>query len=613
MLKLINYEVLLPDKKIVIYEKQLLKKKLDVLSLKTRKLGSKYYRNSDEFQNEDMAYEAKQAFEKCSPSDILSISVGRKTDTVYIVYSEEYFNKLAKKTAIKGSNLSAILLNGAVILALAKYKRLIEFDNGIGNRIYDVALYDEMMANDMENKTFKTIYNMLIDANTAYYLELNFPELSKFAFVYMMSHNKRVYTHDSNFAIFDIDNVNYNNLEDARQLYVNTLAFIETFCKYQIIDDSLSEITYASDISSIVNTCFPFLIISKRKEIIDCYKLAALITDLLQKNDKLKHTKNGVKFASVSFLMQTAKINRIGNRSFDSVPYESITSFVKSNVSEDKTDFADVTQDFIDSQSEALRAVMKKSINKANSIAKSINASLTKAKIEKKNGSTFFLQTIEKYKKQIVDMEKMFKKVFTKIIPVNAFDGDVNFKMQQLAYLSSKTNESAKVYNYQKKELVDVDIIILRDISGSTDNVATEYAESVIMFLSAVNRIPGIRTMQIDYNDNAIVNKNFADSVDISCIYPAAVGGTDVTSAYKIVMKQRMKGKLKLMFVISDGDTFDKRAAKQCEETLNKMGVEIIKYAINGATLNDYKSVNVRDLHKEITAEVLKRRMLLNV
>jgi len=393
---------------------------------------------------------------------------------------------------------------------------------------------------------------------------------------------------------------------DANQLYCNIIEFIKKFCKYQVVDEELADIKHSEDFQKIINEIFPFLIISKRCGIIDCYKVAALVLNLLKQNDKFDSLASR---SSTEFVLNSMKMNP--QNVPDYIKYNN-DFFAKDMSNMSQLNVKVITKNMIDIQVGQTKDAMQGMVNKVNDLMKGIKASLDKVNLSKKNGSTFFLQTIDKYKHQISEMEKMFKKVFTKVVPVNAFDGDINFKKQQLAYLSSKTNEDAKVYNYQKKELVDVDIVILRDISSSTGDVEVPYAESVIMFLSAVNRIPGIRTMQIDYNESAKINKQFHESVDISCIYPVSNGGTDVASAYRVVLQQKLKGKLKLLFVISDGETFDKVIAKKMENVIENTGICIIKFAVNGATLDGYKSVNIKDLHNEITKEVLKRRMLVN-
>ena len=331
-----------------------------------------------------------------------------------------------------------------------------------------------------------------------------------------------------------------------------------------------------------------------------------MVLNLLKQNDKFDSLASQ---SSTKFVLNSMKMNPQNVPGY--IKYNN-EFFAKDMSNMSQFDIKVITRDMINMQVGQTKDAMQGMVNKVNDLMKGAKASLDKTNLPKKNGSTFFLQTIDKYKHQISEMEKMFKKVFTKVVPVNAFDGDINFKKQQLAYLSSKTNEDAKVYNYQKKELVDVDIIILRDISGSTEDVEVPYAESVIMFLSAVNRIPGIRTMQIDYNKSAKINKQFHESVDISCIYPVSNGGTDVASAYRVVLQQKLKGKLKLLFVISDGEIFDKVTAKKMENVMENAGICIIKFAVNGATLDGYKSVNIKDLHNEITKEVLKRRMMIN-
>ena len=82
---------------------------------------------------------------------------------------------------------------------------------------------------------------------------------------------------------------------------------------------------------------------------------------------------------------------------------------------------------------------------------------------------------------------------------IGAYDGDVNLKKQQEVYLASKTAEESRVYQYYLRRKVSVDIMIIRDVSGSTYRFEREYAEALIEILAAVNNFDGIRTLVIDF------------------------------------------------------------------------------------------------------------------
>lgn len=611
MLKLINYDILLPNRKIEIYEQNELKGKIALYACSTKNIPPARInfiprlKNVVEqtFQNYEIYEEAKYAYDSMPQNVVVNIQIGRNTKTVYVLYNKKVLQQMIEKSWMKNNKVLDIIINGAIIQTLAKYKLLEEFEKGVTQREFDIILNDQILSENYENQTFKQVFDAVVNANVLYYLEMNCQELAKFAYIFLSIYDEQTTVDGGTFPQVNPTNNKFDN--DAYLLYCNIVKFIKNFCKYQIIDEELANIKYSEDFQNIINKIFSFLIISKRCGIIDCYKVAALVLNLLKQNDKFDSLASQ---SSTEFILNTMKMNP---QNMNYVKYKK-EFFAKDVVNMSKADIKIITKNMIDVQDEQTKNAMQGMVNKANDLMKNIKASLDKVNLPKKNGSTFFLQTIDKYKRQISEMEKMFKKVFTKVVPVNAFDGDINFKKQQLAYLSSKTNEDAKVYNYQKKELVDVDIIILRDISGSTVDVEVPYAESVIMFLSAVNRIPGIRTMQIDYNESTKINKQFHESVDISCIYPVSNGGTDVASAYRVVLQQKLKGKLKLLFVMSDGETFDKVTAKKLENVMENAGICIIKFAVNGATLDGYKSVNIKDLHNEITKEVLKRRMMIN-
>lgn len=612
MLKLINYDILLPNRKIEVYERDELKDKIVLYYGSTKNIPPKRINFipklrdvvEQTFQNYEIYEEAKYVYNSMPERTVANIQIGRSTKTIYLLYNKKILQQMIKTSWMKNGKMLDIIVNGVIIQTLAKYKLLEEFEAGVTQREFDIILNNQILTENYDNSTFKQVFDAVINAKILYYLEMNYQELAKFAYIFSSIYDEPTIVDGKTFSQLNPTDNKFDN--DANQLYCNIIEFIKKFCKYQVVDKELVNIKYSEDFQKIINEAFPFLIISKRCGIIDCYKVAALVLNLLKQNDKFDSLASQ---SSTEFVLNSMKMNPQNVPGYIKYSNE---FFAKDVSNMPQFDIKVITKNMINMQVGQTKDAMQGMVNKANDLMKGIKASLDKVNLPKKNGSTFFLQTIDKYKHQISEMEKMFKKVFTKAVPVNAFDGDINFKKQQLAYLSSKTNEDAKVYNYQKKELVDVDIIILRDISGSTGDVEVPYAESVIMFLSAVNRIPGIRTMQIDYNESAKINKQFHESVDISCIYPVSNGGTDVASAYRVVLQQKLKGKLKLLFVISDGETFDKVTAKKLENVMENAGICIIKFAVNGATLDGYKSVNIKDLHNEITKEVLKRRMMIN-
>jgi hypothetical protein len=612
MLKLINYDILLPNRKIEVYEREELKEKIALYGGSTKNIPTARINFipklrdivEQTFQNYEIYEEAKYAYDSMPERTVANIQIGRNTKTIYLLYNKKILQQIIKTSWMKNGTMLDIIVNGIIVQTLAKYKLLEEFEAGVTQREFDIILNNQILTENYDNSTFKQVFDAVINAKILYYLEMNYQELAKFAYIFSSMYDEQTIIDGKTFSQLNPTDNKFDN--DANQLYCNIIEFIKKFCKYQIIDSELADIKYNEDFQKIINEVFPFLIISKRCGIIDCYKVAALVLNLLKQNDKFGSLASQ---NSTEFVLNSIKMNPQNVPGY--IKYNN-EFFAKDMSNMSQLDIKVITRNMINMQVGQTKDAMQGMVNKANDLMKGAKASLDKANLPKKNGSTFFLQTIDKYKHQISEMEKMFKKVFTKVVPVNAFDGDINFKKQQLAYLSSKTNEDAKVYNYQKKELVDVDIIILRDISGSTEDVETPYAESVIMFLSAVNRIPGIRTMQIDYNAGAKINKQFHESIDISYICPVSNGGTDVSSAYRVVLQQKLKGKLKLLFVISDGETFDKVTAKKLENVMENAGICIIKFAVNGATLDGYKSVNIKDLHNEITKEVLKRRMMIN-
>lgn len=93
--------------------------------------------------------------------------------------------------------------------------------------------------------------------------------------------------------------------------------------------------------------------------------------------------------------------------------------------------------------------------------------------------------------------------------------------------------------------------MIIRDVSGSTYRFEREYAEALIEILAAVNNFDGIRTLVIDFEGGAKVRKSFIDKAEQTSIVPLSGGGTNLLPAVRLLQEQVLKGKRRLLFLLS--------------------------------------------------------------
>lgn len=273
--------------------------------------------------------------------------------------------------------------------------------------------------------------------------------------------------------------------------------------------------------------------------------------------------------------------------------------------SKDVRSVTDRELDEIDRNAQALSVRAK-----LEDIAKEVGLQAGTGRVKQKTNETtlFFLDTVRKYHKEIAELEYIFKRAFTSMKIVDAFDGDIDLHKQQSAYIASITKEDAKVYQYYRKKKVSVDIVIIRDISGSTFKFEREYAEGLIEILAAVNSFKGIRTMEIDFGGEVKINKNFDQSVEMSSIFPVSGGGTSILPAVRLLKEQVFKGKRRFLFILSDGEINDLAQAEyELQEFCAANNVTALKIALGEFANNGYEQIHIRNLHKYIAKKIIEQ------
>lgn len=225
----------------------------------------------------------------------------------------------------------------------------------------------------------------------------------------------------------------------------------------------------------------------------------------------------------------------------------------------------------------------------------------------KRTSTKFFYETVKKYSSEINATRKVFLDIFSKNININVKDGELDFKKQQSAYINSIVGESGNDYTIQKKIKTGFDLVILRDISGSTGNFKVEYAESIVVLMAALDGIEGVRTSLIEFESSSKIIKNFDDSLRESEINPISYGGTCVLKGLENVVKLNYKNDKRILIILSDGDYSENvNSVENFEKELrNNMNIKIIKYGIK-YNRNGFKPIEVKDIPNKILESVIE-------
>lgn len=474
-----------------------------------------------------------------------------------VLYDSKAIKALLAKSWGKETVPYDFVVNGAIILHLLKVKLMKKY----GEKHNLVLLFEKICCeNSFDKDVFCKIFSALVNGQVIYNAECNMRELSKYIYIFNM-------TIRTKFG-------NENGCVGKVLQYINDFMVYQKFN----IDDG-EERKYVDVFVKIL----PLLIVTKRGGFENALNATILIyREILKKNFVVEDSKNCC-FSS-----------RYGVNNFDAL--------FKNN-----KDFEPVSNDFV--KNEIPQNNLMDIQDKVKAIVDGIKASKATLIDNRKDTSAFYEKVVNEKRKEIQRLNVLFKNLFVKLGSTRHFDGDVDLKMQQSAYIASITGEEQKVYNYYKLKYVDVDIVILRDTSGSISGVSDAYTTMVIMLLAAVNNIPGIRTCQIDFGNKMFVNKTFDSGIDTAKIYPHAEGGTDIVPVLDYLQKIKFKGKLRLAFVLSDGMFNEPGVANGMIEYLQKaQDLQFIKYAINGFNASDFKCVEIDKIPDEIMKDVLQRR-----
>ncbi len=201
----------------------------------------------------------------------------------------------------------------------------------------------------------------------------------------------------------------------------------------------------------------------------------------------------------------------------------------------------------------------------------------------KEEESDFYRQTVEKHSALIKDIRMVFKRQLEKLLRVSRFSGDLNMDIRNLqrAYEESFWHAETPHYHQLHRREPSLDLVIIRDISGSTGSIKEQYAEFVIVLLAAVAGLFGIRVAEIDFSDNAIANLEFDQSLRKSRIFPRCEGGTQLLPALDVMQKLNWRQRKRRAIIITDGDIYDYDHAKpKMQEIGSKLDIKYFMYNI---------------------------------
>ena len=508
--------------------------------------------------------------------------IKKRTETKDMKLIRQYFpqekvgNELAMTTKTKDGTY-LVALNTTNIYMLYKKSWLAEY---VEVEVFNIAFALHELAhvryskyekeetafkeNGNESEIFNLIHNLLEDSRVEYAMSMDFPECSVF-FNILLSAIQDVYKTDpANEAMS-------NDEKEKLRVCLNEL---NHFTRYNLIGKK----TNKEFISQIV----PPVLLARRGSQVDCIIAAEIIVNLLKQTvfefDETQKIPNG--------LLNGSKADAITND--DKILMEEQFSGTG--------DMEQLASKYFDGDEVNAQLENQEGGSKAGSAIS----------IENKQRSSFFLDTAIKRKKEIESLRNIFKRAFTEYKNIMVKEGELNFQKQQQAYVDSITGEEGFNFQYKKIEKVLVDVVVLRDVSGSTSSSKVGYAEALVIFLSALENLEGIRTAQIDFNGSHFTNKTFDTSIESATINPFAEGGTSIRSAYNEVIGYNFKGKKNLVIVFSDGDVFEsKQEVDKLEEKIGRVA-KLVKFGIGGYSRNGYKPVTIEDIPKEMLNIIIK-------
>lgn len=196
------------------------------------------------------------------------------------------------------------------------------------------------------------------------------------------------------------------------------------------------------------------------------------------------------------------------------------------------------------------------------------------AKVEKDNA--FYKQVLQEEGPLLEHFRNIFKRLKNFPSWADAFDGELNLARQQQAYIDSFSGDENENYQVMKDIELSLDLVVMRDISGSTNGMRVEYAKALVVALASLEGFDGIRTGAIDFGDGYSVLKQFGEDIAQANIYPQAQGGTNIFGAINVIKDWLWRSRNKLVIVITDGGIHDINRARPIVKQMEDAGIEFV-------------------------------------
>lgn len=223
--------------------------------------------------------------------------------------------------------------------------------------------------------------------------------------------------------------------------------------------------------------------------------------------------------------------------------------------------------DVIDAQKVASSNSLQAASGMLDGMAKGIGSGEDQMVLQEKD-SSFYRATVEEYWNVIDSIRQVFKRIFESHKWAKGYDGDINLQRQQEAYIESMTGEPDLNYLWFKRLEPSVDMLLLRDVSGSTSGIKDAYAAGTVAILAALEKLHGVRTAAINFGDSHVVVKEFAEEMRHSRIYPSSDGGTNIMTAMEEISKWKYTAKHRMVFVVTDGEIYDRYGYEEKKKVL---------------------------------------------
>ena len=188
----------------------------------------------------------------------------------------------------------------------------------------------------------------------------------------------------------------------------------------------------------------------------------------------------------------------------------------------------------------------------------------------------FYRDVLIKRMEEIVRIRNVFKRIITMTEQVEVYDGDVDLRKQQQLYLDSLSGGEGRTYLQRRFRNTTMDVVLLRDVSFSTDLIRLEYAEAIVTILAALDGFAAVRTAVVDFSDFAIQRKTFDQAARDCLVAPEAFGATFMKGALDLMAEYDFRAAKRLAIVITDGEIED---MEECAEKIRELAaVERFKF-----------------------------------